>query len=98
MRLIDWLTENGISQAEFARRSGVEQPNVSRYANGSRRPNAIVLKRIEHATAGAVTANDFFEERDWKLSERELARRRAAAKKRAADYRAMRRKAKANGR
>lgn len=59
MRLATYLTQNGISDADFAKRIGVERQSVYRYKTGERYPDRVTLVAIHRATDGAVTANDF---------------------------------------
>jgi transcriptional regulator with XRE-family HTH domain len=60
MRLREYLTQNSISRAEFARQIGVKHITVTRYLDG-RVPEPSVMEKIIEATAGKVTANDFFD-------------------------------------
>lgn len=61
MQLIDYLKENDLSQAEFARLVGESLQNVNRYVRGKRKPSdENVMQRIYNVTGGAVTANDFY--------------------------------------
>ena len=59
MRLEEYLSETGLTRAEFARQIGVKQFSVSRYLNG-RVPEPSVMCKIIEATEGKVSANDFF--------------------------------------
>lgn len=62
MHLRDWLSQEGIGFAEFARRINVSNATVvRRYAYGERTPERTVMPRIVEATNGAVQPNDFFE-------------------------------------
>ena len=45
---------------EFARTIRTSRQNVNRWALGQGRPRPTDMRRISEATAGAVTANDFF--------------------------------------
>lgn len=60
MNLRPYLSENGISPADFAREIRVEPASVHRYLTGERIPRLEILERIVQATKGAVQANDFF--------------------------------------
>lgn len=62
MKLADWLTTNGVSDAAFAVRIGVTRQTVGRYKTGERRPEWDVLQRILDETESAVTPNDFLDE------------------------------------
>ena len=59
MRLNEYLSERGLTRAEFARQIGVKHISVTRYLNG-RVPEPSVMCKIIEATEGKVTANDFF--------------------------------------
>lgn len=59
MKLADYLAAKGLTQAQFAVQIGRAQQAVSRYCAG-KAPDAATMRRIIDATAGEVTANDFF--------------------------------------
>jgi DNA transposition AAA+ family ATPase len=59
MTLGEYLEQSGMSRAAFARQIGVREFSVTRYCAG-RVPEARVMERIMEATAGKVSANDFF--------------------------------------
>lgn len=61
MLLSDYLAENELSDAAFARLIGVERQTVGRYQTGDRFPERDILLRIFKATSGKVTANDFID-------------------------------------
>lgn len=58
-KLERYLTENRLSQDDFAARVGVSQVAVSRWIAGTRMPRRETLARIASLTNGQVTANDF---------------------------------------
>jgi antitoxin CcdA len=60
MRLADYLRVNGMSQSELARRCGVSQQAVAKWANGLRVPRAAQMAALVQATGGHVSAADFF--------------------------------------
>jgi transcriptional regulator with XRE-family HTH domain len=63
MTLKDWLAKNEMSDAEFARISGIGQRAlVQKYRHGRQFPGPENLRRIKEATNGRVTANDFFDQ------------------------------------
>ena len=64
MNLQDYLTQQGITPSEFAKRIGVSQPTVSRYLRGVRFPRLKHLVAIERETGGAVRASDFLPRED----------------------------------
>lgn len=59
MTLADWISAEGISDAECARRLDVTRQALSRYLSHLRFPHPDVLRRIHNLTSGKVTANDF---------------------------------------
>jgi transcriptional regulator with XRE-family HTH domain len=56
-----YLIDNGITQAAFAREIDEAPQTVGRYVNGERIPEPEPMKKIYVATKGAVTANHFYE-------------------------------------
>jgi transcriptional regulator with XRE-family HTH domain len=64
MTLKDWLAKHGMSDAEFARVSGIGQRVlVQKYRHGRQTPSLENLERIRKATGGMVTANDVVAQR-----------------------------------
>ncbi len=61
MLLSDYLAENELSDAAFARLIGVERQTVGRYQTGDRFPERHILLKIFEVTGGKVTANDFID-------------------------------------
>lgn len=61
MKLAAYLEKQGLSQAEFARIIGVEQPTVSRIVAGTRTPSTKLMLVIADRTKGKVKPNDFLE-------------------------------------
>ncbi len=47
--LVVFRTENGLSQAELARRCGVSQPAIARLERGEHEPRLATLRRVAHA-------------------------------------------------
>lgn len=60
MTLSEYLRTHRISQRDFARRLGVTQTAIWRYASRERVPSARLMSLIVDATGGDVTPNDFF--------------------------------------
>lgn len=60
MTLDSYLTERGITTAEFAKRIETSFEAVRRYRAGLRVPERGVMQKIVNATGGAVSPNDFF--------------------------------------
>ena len=60
MQLAAWLTAKEMSDAEFARLSGIGQRAlIHKYRHGRQFPSPENLLRIRQATGGKVTADDF---------------------------------------
>lgn len=59
MTLATWLAKTKTTQEQFAEKSGVPQPLVSRYARGKGKPKAHYMLAIERATDGAVALEDW---------------------------------------
>jgi len=65
MTLKQWLAAQKMSDAEFARISGIGQRAlIQKYRNGTLIPRADKLRLIRDATRGAVTADDFVDQRN----------------------------------
>jgi DNA-binding transcriptional regulator YdaS (Cro superfamily) len=63
MKLYEWLCNRIMSDAEFARISGIGQRAlVHKYRHGRLFPGPENLRRIRHATNGEVTADDFVDQ------------------------------------
>jgi transcriptional regulator with XRE-family HTH domain len=63
MKFKDWLALECMSDAEFARKSGIRQRAlVHKYRHGRQFPSPANLRRIREATNGQVTADDFVDE------------------------------------
>lgn len=60
MKLSAWLAERDVSQKAFADLIGSSQPQVARFAAGTRIPNRETMLRIIAATGGAVEPADFY--------------------------------------
>ncbi len=59
MTLAAWLKKHAVTQQEFAEKSGVPQPLVSRYVSGKGHPRARFILAIEKATLGKVSLEDW---------------------------------------
>ncbi|WP_395697326.1 3,4-dihydroxy-2-butanone-4-phosphate synthase [Methylocella sp.] len=60
MKLGDWLKQNNVSRAEFARRTGLSKGAVSLFCNSSEAwVSRETAQEIFRQTGGAVTPNDF---------------------------------------
>jgi hypothetical protein len=61
MQLAEYLSENSLSYAEFARRIGAKhRRTVERCAKRARTPSSRMMHAISKVTEGKVSANDFF--------------------------------------
>ena len=60
MKLSDWLSREGITQSEFARRIERDPATVTKIIKGHVRPDWTTLERIQRETGGDVLPNDFF--------------------------------------
>lgn len=58
--LKDWLTDAGLTNAQFGVRIDRSAEAVRRYAAGERIPDRDTMPKIVAETAGNVTPNDFF--------------------------------------
>lgn len=71
MTLDEWLRDNQITDAAFARQSGVGLKHlIGRYRRGISRPSFRNIEKIMTATNGAVTANDFLNSKAVPATER----------------------------
>jgi len=69
VKLRTWREIAGLTQPELADAiarhlpSGqtITRESVSRYENGARIPDKVVMRAIKEMTKGAVTANDFYD-------------------------------------
>ena len=59
MKLKDYLRANGIKSEDFAKSLDVSHGGVLKWVTGERFPRPYALAKIENATDGQVTANDF---------------------------------------
>jgi len=58
MTLRDWLTEQGITRAEFAARVGVSEVQITRVINRNRGASLRLAVAIERETGGRVRPGD----------------------------------------
>lgn len=58
MTLAQYLERHGLSDAEFARKTGMHRTEVWNYRTGRRMPRADKAAAIEKATKGQVRARD----------------------------------------
>jgi len=59
MRLSDYLEMKGMSVASFAAKAGILQPTMNRYAQGKRFPSPANMHKIQKATEGKVSFEDW---------------------------------------
>ena len=69
MKLRTYIKDQGLTIEEFANQIGVPKGTIGRYCKGTRFPNRKMFLRIQKATAGKVTPNDFFELNETVVSE-----------------------------
>lgn len=60
MKLDDFLTQQSLTEAEFADLVGCSQPHVNRLRHGKMLPKPGLLAKIHQATGGKVTATDWY--------------------------------------
>lgn len=61
MQLSDYLSSQGISATQFAKKVGLKSHMcVYRYMSGENVPSRSIMTRIIRATGGLVTPNDFY--------------------------------------
>jgi DNA-binding XRE family transcriptional regulator len=63
-KLVTYLTEQNIRQADFALAVGASQPTISKLMSGCALPSLSLAVAIERATGGAVMAADWMGDRD----------------------------------
>lgn len=61
MTLRQWLDHTGFSQRDLARRVGVSQSAIQRYAAGIRCPRPAIMASIAEATSGRVQPADLID-------------------------------------
>lgn len=62
MRLTDYLAQQNVTPAEFARRIGTTRQAIGRYMRGERMPEVNILRAIKAESGGVVTADDFVDD------------------------------------
>lgn len=60
MRLSDFLHNQNISDAEFARAVGVDRSTITRLKKSAQSPGLALIRAIDAATKGKVKAEDFY--------------------------------------
>jgi 3,4-dihydroxy 2-butanone 4-phosphate synthase/GTP cyclohydrolase II len=58
MTLRDWLEKNRVSRADFAKRVGVSDVQITRVINGDRQASLKLALAIERETGGIVRPRD----------------------------------------
>jgi DNA-binding transcriptional regulator YiaG len=61
MKLTKYLEREGLSPEQFAARLGVHRTTITRYLNGTRRPNRRQERLLMQVTGGSVTPMDFMD-------------------------------------
>lgn len=67
MHLSDWFSKQNMTQQALADNLGVTQGRVAQLLSGAT-PSWSLAARIQEATHGAVTPNDFLQEREREAS------------------------------
>ena len=90
MKIHEYISKHGIYKAAFARLVGASPSAVTRWIDGSRRPELEQVRAISTATFGEITVEDFYDTRcasdDWRC------RVKAWARVRGVEMRAIARK------
>jgi len=60
MKLDQFIKQHGMTQTQFAKRTGLSVSSISRIVKGERQPSLKVMQIIFRATDGKVRADDFF--------------------------------------
>lgn len=60
MKLKSYMTENGLTAQAMAERLSEPVRTVQKWMSGERIPRPDSMRKIQEATGGQVTANDFF--------------------------------------
>ena len=69
MKLIDYIKQNRLTQNKFAIKSGLTRSAICRLVKSERFPNPNTMNKIELATLGQVTANDFLKQMQERMAE-----------------------------
>ena len=69
MKLIDYIKQNKLTQNKFAHKSGLTRSAICRLLKCERFPSPDTMNKIELATLGQVTANDFLKQAQEKMAE-----------------------------
>lgn len=64
MKLVDYLTKEGLTHAEFAEQVGVSRSAVTQWINGITLPSGERMALVHRATGGRVGLDDWFEARE----------------------------------
>lgn len=60
MKLENYLTKTGMTQAELAKKLGIGRADINRYVKGIRRPRPDLANRIVEFTEQTVTLEDLY--------------------------------------
>jgi transcriptional regulator with XRE-family HTH domain len=66
MKLLDYLSQNNLSQKEFAKRSGLSRGTISLLCRGATWLSREAAVKIGKASRGRVSANDFVDGHDYR--------------------------------
>jgi len=63
MRLKEYLSRNNLTQLKFSASAGLSNVHLGRLIKGRHLPSIPTIKKIEKATNGEVTINDFLKDK-----------------------------------
>lgn len=63
MKLEEYLSSNNLTQLKFSASAGISNVHLGRLIKGRHLPSIPMIKKIEKATNGKVTINDFLREK-----------------------------------
>ena len=61
MKLADYLTQEQLSDADFAAKVKCDRTTILRVRNGTHKPSASLMEAIAIETGGIVQPNDYFD-------------------------------------
>lgn len=61
MKLADYLTREGLTDAEFAERVGCDRTTILRARKGTHKPSPALMEEIARQTNGEVRPDDYFD-------------------------------------
>jgi len=61
MKLADYLSQEGLNDAEFASQCGVDRSTIYRIRKEQTKPTPALMEEIAKQTGGLVQPNDYFD-------------------------------------